>query len=86
MGRSPWPTVAATPEEESALHELVEKDLIRDGQLTELEWRELREEVLVAQPVNTSARYLPCRRLPLEFLTPSVSPVKGYRNTSQTGA
>jgi hypothetical protein len=28
---------------ETALDELVEKDLIRDGQLTEAGWRELRE-------------------------------------------
>lgn len=34
---------AATAEEETALDELVEKDLIRDGQLTEAGWRELRE-------------------------------------------
>jgi hypothetical protein len=34
---------AATAEEKTALDELVEKDLIRDGQLTEAGWRELRE-------------------------------------------
>lgn len=34
---------AATAEEKAALDELVEKDLIRDGQLTEAGWRELRE-------------------------------------------
>lgn len=34
-----WAKVAATPEEESALDELVEKDFIRHAQLTEPEWR-----------------------------------------------
>ena len=34
---------AATAEEKTALDELVEKDLIRNGQLTEAGWRELRE-------------------------------------------
>ena len=34
---------AATAVEKTALDELVEKDLIRDGQLTEAGWRELRE-------------------------------------------
>jgi hypothetical protein len=32
-----WAKVAATPEEESALDELVEKDFIRHAQLTEPE-------------------------------------------------
>ncbi len=34
---------AATAEEKAALDELVEKDLIHDGRLTEAGWRELRE-------------------------------------------
>jgi hypothetical protein len=33
----------ATAKEAAALDELVEKDLIRDGRLTEAGWRELRE-------------------------------------------
>jgi hypothetical protein len=34
---------AVSAEQMAALDELVERDLIRDGQLTEAGWRELRE-------------------------------------------
>jgi hypothetical protein len=43
---------AATAEEKTALDELVEKDLIRDGQLTEAGWRSFEKLTTIERAIN----------------------------------